>query len=66
MSTPGIGRFWVEVLVQGTAAPRWVQADPITGWWDRAVDVERLHPSGRSLAYVVGCRAGGAKDLTRR
>ncbi|KAL6778143.1 hypothetical protein ACKKBG_A17090 [Auxenochlorella protothecoides x Auxenochlorella symbiontica] len=66
VSTPGIGRFWVEVLVEGTAAPRWVQADPITGWWDRAADVERLHPSGRSLAYVVGCRAGGAKDLTRR
>ena len=44
----------------------WVHADPLTGWLDRAGDVESLRPRGAVLAYVVAFGGGGARDLTQK
>ncbi|KAL4536811.1 hypothetical protein Ndes2437B_g06215 [Nannochloris sp. 'desiccata'] len=62
-----VGRYWVEVYCGSTTSGRWVHVCPISGWIDRAEDVEGLAPRGQSLAYVVAFGGhGGAKDVTRR
>lgn len=54
----------------GTVKPidegRWVHVDPITGWYDRPENVEGLVARDQTLAYVIACSGGGAKDVTRR
>ena len=46
---------------------RWVHADPLTNWVDRARDAEAVRPRDRQpLAYVAALAGGGAKDVTQR
>jgi hypothetical protein len=42
--------------------------DPLTGWIDRAADVESLAPRGQllTMTYAVAFAGGGAKDVTQR
>jgi xeroderma pigmentosum group C-complementing protein len=67
-----VGRHWVEAYCGGGGGGggvdegRWVHADPVAGWVDRAGDVEGLAPRGAALAYVAAFAGGGAKDVTRR
>jgi len=62
-----VGRYWVEVYCGSATSGRWIHVCPISGWIDRAEDVEGLAPRGHSLAYVVAFGGhGGAKDVTRR
>ena len=49
------------------AACRWVPADPLTGFVDRAREVEANLPKERQpVAYAVALAGGGAKDVTSR
>lgn len=46
---------------------RWVHVDPLTGWVDRAADVEaNVGKERQPLRYVVAFAGGGAKDVTQR
>ena len=62
-----VGRYWIELFCGTTNSGRWVHICPISGWIDRAEDVEGLAPRGQSLAYILAFSGqGGAKDVTRR
>lgn len=65
-AVPGAGSCWAEVFLGPFDTGRWVPVDPLTGWIDRAADMEVLTPGGQPLTYVVALAGGGAKEVIQR